>query len=292
MTVRNVVLAVFSLGAAACGDKDSMTVTDPGPLAYVRYVHAMPDTGAVDVRLIDRVENLDCYARPYRAICPYQGIAAGERRFKVFTSSTSGDINIVSQVILDTVIALEANTYYTIVHSGFARSGQTPRQRFCVITDNVTARAAGRFKIRSVVATSGFVANQDVHLTRSTNSATGPAPGAGSTAIYTAANVTTAAPCPVPTAWFETDTVTSVSASNPNGGAATLYAYNAGTATPAAENVSMTLISGAPPAGASSAIAGSRIAGSALTAFLFPAGVPGSPAAGAASAQQAIDRKP
>lgn len=287
-----IVLPILALGAAACGDRDTVTVTDPGQLAHVRYVHAMPDTGAVDVRLIDRVENLDCYAKPYRAVCPYQGIVAGERRFRVFTSSTGGDINVVSQIILDTIVPLQANTYYTIVHSGYARSGQTPRQRFCVITDNVTAPAAGRFKIRSVVAAPGFAASQDVHLTKATNASSGPAPGAGSTAIYTAPNVTAAAGCPVPTAWAETDTVPSVSATNPNGGAATLYAYNVGTVPPATENVAMTLFSGAPPAGVSSAIAGSRIAGSALTAFLFAAGVAGSPAAGAPAAQQAIDRKP
>jgi hypothetical protein len=286
MKLQRFVLLAAALGAVtACDDGNDVTVNNPGPLAFVRYVHAMPDTGAVDLRVVDEVRNLDCFARPYRSVCPYQGVGAGPRHFKVFTSDASGNINVVSQVILDTTITLTENTYYTIVHSGSARSNN---DQFCVITDDVTAPAAGRFKIRSVVAAPGFTANQDVHLTKDNNAAAGPAPGAGSTPIYTATNVA-AGVCPVPTVWVETDTVATGTA---NGGAATLYAYNAGTATPATANVSVTLLSGAPASGVSSAVAGSRISGSALTAFLFPAGVAGSPAAGAAAAQQAIDRRP
>jgi hypothetical protein len=290
MRLQRLVLLAAAFGAvSACDDGSDVIVNNPGPLAYVRYVHAMPDTGTVDVRIVDQVVNLNCYNVPYRSVCPYAGVPAGNRHFTVFTASAAGNINVVTNAILDTTIALTANTYYTIVHSGFARTGQTPFQRFCLITDDAGTVTAGRFKVRTIVAAPGFTANQDVHLTTATNAAAGPAPAAGSTAIYTAANVTAAAACPTPTAWVERDTVPSSTA---NGGAATLWAYNAGTATPATANVSVTLLSGAPASGVATAVAGSRISGSALTAFLFPAGVAGSQAAGAATAQQAIDKRP
>ena len=290
MRLQRLVLLAAALGAvSACDDGSDVIVNNPGPLAFVRYVHAMPDTGTVDVRVVDQVVNLACFNVPYRSVCPYAGVPAGDRHFKVFTASTGGNINVVTNAILDTTITLAANTYYTIVHSGFARTGQLPADRFCVITDDAGTVAAGRFKVRTIVAGPGFTANQDVHLSKATNAATAPAPGAGSAAIYTAANVTAASPCPTPTAWFETDTVPTSTA---NGGAATLYAYNAGTVTPATENVSVTLLSGAPAAGVATAVAGSRISGSALTAFLFPAGVAGSQGAGAATAGQAIDKRP
>lgn len=290
MKVQRLALLAAALGAvSACDDGSDVIVNTPGPLAYVRYVHAMPDTGTVDVRVVDQVVNLNCFNVPYRSVCPYQGVPAGSRHFKVFVASSAGNINVVTTAILDTTITLMENTYYTVVHSGFARTSQTPAQRFCVITDDPGTVAAGRFKVRTMVAAAGFTANQDVHLSKATNAATGPAPAAGSAPIYSAANVTGAAACPVPTVWFETDTVPS---STTNGGAATLYAYNAGTATPATANVTVTLLSGAPAAGVATAVAGSRISGSALTAFLFPAGVAGSQAAGAATAQQAIDKRP
>lgn len=291
MKLQRFVLLAAALGAvSACDDGSDVIVNNPGPLAYVRYVHAMPDTGSVDVRVVDEVRNLDCFNKPYRSVCPYQGVGAGTRRFKVFTADPSGNINVVTTALLDTTLTLTENTYYTIVHSGFARAGQTPKQRFCVITDVPPTVPSNQFAVRTVVAAPGFTANQDVHLSKATNAAAGPAPAAGSTPIYTATNVTAGSACPTPTAWFATDTVPNTSTAN--GGAATLYAYNAGTATPATANVSVTLLSGQPASGVATAVAGSRIGGSALTAFLFPAGVTGSPAAGAATAQQAIDRRP
>jgi len=290
MRLQRFVLLAAAFGAvAACDDKGSVTTTNTGQLAFVRYVHAMNDTGVVDVRVVDKAENLYCYNQPYRAICPYQGVEAGTRHFRVFTSSTTGDINLVTQVIHDETLTLEAGKYYTILHTGFARTGQTPAQKFCLIEDVATAPSAGKFKIRAIVA-APFGANQDVYVTRATNATSAPAPGAGATPLYTATDAGTA--CPTATAWVEVDTVPLARTANPNGGSATLFAYNAGTAVPAAANASATVFPGDTVKGVSSAVPGSRISGSVLTAFLFPAGVAGSPAAGASTVAYAVDKRP
>jgi hypothetical protein len=284
-------------GAAACSEDSGAKTTDPGPLAYVRYVHAMPDTAAVDVHLVDQVENLNATAVAYRTVTAYQGIAPGARHFRVWT--TSNDINVIgANKILDTTITVAANTYYTIVHSGFARTGQTPHQQFCVLTDAAPTPAAGKFAIRAIVAAPSFAANQDVYLTRNvaTSGTAAPAPGAGATPVVTATNVTAAAACPAPTAWVELDTVQRRDRVTNIGGNASIYVYNAGTVVPAAPNLTSVVVAGEPtgkpPESVVSAIAGARIPGSVLAAFLFPPGVVGSPAAGAATAQYGVDKRP
>ena len=98
-------LAVAGSVVVGCGHDISGTTSPIPDLAYVRYVHAMPDTGEVDVHLVDAVENLNFADpstgyTPYRTVTTYTGISAGSRHFRVFTNMQSTDINVVSQVIL------------------------------------------------------------------------------------------------------------------------------------------------------------------------------------------------
>src|SRR5437867_1014788 len=52
--VRRVVVGCLVAGAAiACDESGSETVTQPPPLAGLRYVNAVSDTGAVDLRVVD-----------------------------------------------------------------------------------------------------------------------------------------------------------------------------------------------------------------------------------------------
>jgi uncharacterized protein DUF4397 len=246
-------------GAVMLGCKHDITgtTTDVPPLTFVRYVHAMPDTGEVDVHLVDAVENLNfgdpsTGYTPYRTVTEYTGIKAGSRHFRVFTDMQSTDINVVSQVILDTTLTLAPNTYYTILHTGFARTGATPHQHFVVLTDAPPSVSASQVAVRAIVAAPfGPI---DVDKTADTTTA------ATLPATPTFANVT-----------YGTPTAFSMFAT----GAAAFRAFAAGTTSPILTKVQA-------PAGAAQQalldpVAGVTIGGTALTAFIFPPGVAGSP---------------
>lgn len=247
-------------GAVMLGCKHDITGTtsDIPALAYVRYVHAMPDTGEVDVHLVDAVENLNfgdpsTGYTPYRTVTEYTGIKAGSRHFRVFTDMQSTDINVVSQVILDTTLTLAAGTYYTILHTGFARTGVTPHQQFVVLTDAPPSVTTSQVAIRAINA----------------------APGLGPVDVYKTADTTTGATLP------SSPTFANVTYGTPTGfssfatGAAAFRAFNAGTTTPILTKVQ------APAGAAQQALldpaAGVTVGGTALTAFVFARGVAGSP---------------
>lgn len=253
--------ASFAIGSAmlaACHQDLTGTKTAIPPLAFVRYVHAMPDTGEVDVHLVDAVENLN-FANPstgytpYTTVSAYSGIAAGTRHFRVFTDMQSTNINVVSQVILDTTLTLAANTYYTILHTGYARAGATPKQHFVLIADNQPTVSKTQVAIRAFIA----------------------APGIGPVDVYTTADTATATPLPAAPAFSNVSYGTPSSWSNFATGGMALRVFTNGTTTP-------TLAKVLAPAGAAAQplldpVAGTTVGGTALTAFIFPAGVAGSP---------------
>jgi hypothetical protein len=256
--LRCAALAIAGAVLAGCRHDITGTTTSIPDLAYVRYVHAMPDTGEVDVHLVDAVENLNFMDpstgyTPYRTVSTYTGIAAGSRHFRVFTNMQSTNINVVSQVILDTTLTLAANTYYTILHTGYARTGQTPHQHFVLLTDPRPTVTTGQFAMRAIVAAPGL-GTVDVYKTADTATATAlPASPAFSGVAYS-----------TPTNWTSFST-----------GATALRVFGAGTTTP-------TLTKIPAPAGAAAQplldpVAGTNIGGTAMTAFIFPAGVAGSP---------------
>jgi Domain of unknown function (DUF4397) len=254
-------LTSFALGcavAAGCSKDVTGTNTSVPPLAYVRYVHAMPDTGEVDVHLVDSVENLNfgdplTGYTPYRTVSEYTGIGAGSRHFRVFTNMQSTNIDVVSQVIFDTTLTLAPNTYYTILHTGYARAGATPHQHFVLLTDSKPTVANNQVAIRAFVA----------------------APGIGPVDAYTTKDTATATALPASAAFANVPWGTPSGYVNFTPGAMAVRVFNAGTTTPTLTKVQA-------PAGAAQQplldpVAGVTAGGTALTAFIFPAGVAGSP---------------
>ena len=249
-------LAVAVIGG--CKHDITGTQTEIPSLTFVRYVHAMPDTGEVDVHLVDAVENLN-FADPstgftaYRYVSQYTGIAAGSRHFRVFTNMQSTDINVVSQVIFDTTLTLAPNTYYTILHTGFARAGATPHQHFVLLTDTRPTVSPSQVAVRAIVA----------------------APGIGPVDVYKTADTATAATLPGSPTFANVALGTPSAFTNFATGAAAFRAFATGTTTPILTKVQA-------PAGAAQQplldpVAGVTVGGTALTAFIFPAGVAGSP---------------
>jgi hypothetical protein len=263
--------ALALLGATvACSSSDvTRSVSELGPYAYVRYVNAMPDTGAVDVHAVDVVENFNGgLGVSYRTVTPYTGIAPGSRHFGVFPTSTN--IAVTSKAILDTTVTFQANTYYTILHTGYARTGSTPKQRWVVLTDNIPTPGASQIGLRAVIAAPN-VGPLDVYSSSTGGTAPLPAAASFSNVAYG-----------TPSAYVNFPT-----------GAMVLRATASGATAPVV--VESTVPAGAAATSSTTnATAGTTYAGSVLTAFYFPAGVAGSPTASLTTpgVTYAIDRRP
>jgi len=245
-------LAMLSLGAAfaaACSEpSNDPTTPDIPPLAYVRYINAVPDTLNTTVRFIDQVQwSPMTFANvPFRGLGTgnYQPTEAGARKFRVFTADATNFTEAGNTAILvDTTLTFEAGKYYTLLHMGYARAGSTPRQRIVLLND-VHPNPGAQVAVRAIHAALG-VGAVDIYAT-----ATASAPISG-TPLFR--NVATEAVSPY---------------ANVNAAAFATQIAAAGATT--------ALVSAAAPAGtagttAANPIAGATIAGSVLSAVAFPA---------------------
>lgn len=245
-------LAMLTLGAAltaACSEpSNDPTTPDIPPLAYVRYINAVPDTLNTTVRFIDQVawSPISFVNVPFRGLGQgnYQPTQAGSRKFRVFTTDATNFSTAGNTVILvDTTLTFEAGKYYTLLHMGYARAGSTPRQRIVAIND-VHPNPGAQVAVRAIHAALG-VGAVDIYATAT---ATSPISG---TPLFR--NVATEAVSPY---------------ANVNAAAfATQIAAAGGTTA---------LVAAAAPAGTAGTtqlnpIAGATIAGSVLSAVAFPA---------------------
>jgi hypothetical protein len=133
--------------------------TELPPLAFVRYVNFVSDTGALNIRIVDILPEAPAtFGALFRTggspiavgaetAPPYQAVAAGTRHIKVFNSDTIAAN--AQQVHLDTTFTFEANRYYTFALHGFSRTGQTPPLRALITADPTPPTlAANQFAIR------------------------------------------------------------------------------------------------------------------------------------------------
>ena len=158
---RLLALAGLTLvGAAACSDDDS---TGAPQTARVRVVHASPNAPSVDV-LVDDATALSSV--PYRAASDFLTANAGPRRLRVRAAGTT-------TTVIDATVTLASQESYTVLATGLL-AGIQP----LVVTDTLTAPAAGQVKVR-VIHGAPAAAGVDVYVT---------APGAalaGSTPVLT-----------------------------------------------------------------------------------------------------------
>jgi hypothetical protein len=256
-------LAMLTLGAAftaACSEpSNDPTTPDVPPLAYVRYINAVPDTLNTTVRFIDQVQwsPMTFTSVPFRGLGQgnYQPTEAGSRKFRVFTAFTDNTTGFDparnTVVLVDTTLTFEAGKYYTMLHMGYARAGSTPRQRIVLIND-VHPNPGAQVAVRAIHAALG-VGAVDIYAT-----ATATAPISG-TPLFR--NVATEAVSPY---------------ANVNAAAFATQIAAAGATT--------SLVAAAAPAGTAGTtqlnpIAGATIAGSVLSAVAFPASAANSPGA-------------
>ena len=186
-------LSVLCLGAgmlAAC-TPDTVITTEDIPTAGVRFINAVPDTGAVDFRPVDIVENSTFYGVAFRSttLLLYKNARAGDRHFRIFTAGTTPEI--ASHVLVDTTVNLTAGKRYTFILWGFARAGSSPGLKLTIIDDD-PADPASQIAFRVVNAAAGL-SNLDVRH----YPLTGTVPGAATWAGVAPLSATTYVTAPV-----------------------------------------------------------------------------------------------
>jgi hypothetical protein len=270
---RFAILGALVLGAAGCRN-DSMDATTPTipPLAYIRYINAVPDTLNTTVRWIDEIQFVpQTFVNvAYRGLGQgnYQGIQIGAKKFRVFTSDvTTFSVEGNTAILVDTSITFEAGKYYTLLHTGYARAGSTPKQHIQVIED-VIPTPGTNIALRAINAGVGL-ATVDVYLLPT---ATSPIAGAPTIKALSPEQASTYATL-TPAAFAAR--VTATGDLNPISSSAAPAGVAGNPAAPAAN--------GLPAIAAVDPVAGATVAGSVMTAIAFPASVAGSKAVASAS---------
>lgn len=243
---------------AGCSEpsNDPTTPTLP-PLAFVRYINAVPDTLNTTVRFIDQLEYspMTWANVAFRQLGQgnYQPTEAGARKIRVFTAFITGDGGFDparnTVVLVDTTLTFEAGKYYTVLHMGYARAGSSPKQRLVSINDAHPAPGTN-VALRTINAALGLGA-VDIYKTAA---ATTPISGAP---LFPA---------------LATEAVSGYQQFSPGAFAAQVAATGSTTALAAAAAPTGT-------AGTASAdpIGGSNVGGSVITAIAFPASAANSP---------------
>jgi hypothetical protein len=116
-------LFVCCVVATAAGCKKDATFTEPLPsYAHITWLNAVPDTGQLDVRIVDIPTNASFMDANFRSSQPFPlNIEPGQRHIKVFFSSTAD--SLAKQVLLDTTYTFAEDQPYFFYLSGLARAG-------------------------------------------------------------------------------------------------------------------------------------------------------------------------
>jgi hypothetical protein len=114
---RTLQLAAVCLTVAAVNAcrPEEVIVTEDIPTAGVRFINAVPDTGAMDMRPVDIVENSTFYGVTFRSttLLFYKNARAGSRNFRIFRNGDNA--SVASIVVKDTTVTLEAGHRYTFI---------------------------------------------------------------------------------------------------------------------------------------------------------------------------------
>jgi len=152
---RSLILCTAAALALAACSKEA-TFSEPIPdYAAIHWVNAVPDTGQQDIRVVDRPSNAALFDANFRGFNMfYQPIESGTRTVRIFNSS--GDPAIASQVLQEVTLNLAADSGYTVIHAGFARTGGVPARTVLVISDQPTNEDTGHVAIRAINAGAGL----------------------------------------------------------------------------------------------------------------------------------------
>ena len=265
--LRFSLLGILVVAATACS-KDATFVEPSPPQAALHWINAIADTGALDMRPVDIVSNAGLFAAAFRGSNMfYQGIDAGSRKIRIFVHDSNPAIAGVP--IFDSTFTLTANTAYTLLYAGLARTGSTPARSFNVISDNPAAPAAGQIGYRIIHAGAGL-GNVDVNFVRH------------------AADTLPDTPQIPNVAYLAASAYVMVNRDSVAADSVRIVVTAAGTKTP--RLVNLKLPAGVAGSTTTNPIPGTRVAGTVITAVIVPASVVGSraPQGGAFATPSAV----
>ena len=257
MRVKRIGVALIGMLAMGCKKDDGPFFAPQVPLAYTRFINAIPDTVGVDWRFIDFLENSPFEVQmPFRGFTPYQGTAPGARHLRAFADpGGSPTLNEVTQILLDETVTFEAGKYYSLVAVGYSRTGSSPALKLQVFEDPIPDPGSN-VAFRVVHLGSGLQ-SINVGVTASSSDPIPAAPTFANVAYLNASAYQTRAPG---SAWFRVQETTAT---------AEIVSGN-GRQAPAG--------SAGDPLNNLTTIGGSGQAGSVVTAWVFPRSVAGSKA--------------
>ena len=264
-SVLRVSLICLAVGIGGACKPDEVISTENIPTGGVRFINAVPDTGAafgLDFRFVDLAESNAQFRVPFRnnpatsgtgasavtasTQIQYKPARAGSRHFRIFLSDSLQ--SVASVVLKDSTINVEAGKNYTVMLWGNARSTGADKMKVSVWEETV-ADPAAQIALRVINATTSPIdARQYV--------STGTPPVAATwanVAPLTASTYVTTAPGQLR---FNIQ---------PAGGGTAMFSD------------ALALI-GATATADAEALPGTTIAGSAITAIIFPRSVAGSKA--------------
>jgi hypothetical protein len=153
---RILIASALLIGIAACNSDPTSTEVTPDPFTSIRWVNAVPDTVAMDYRIIDYPSNASEPNLAFRASSGnWRNLPPGNHHIRVFftnTTAAGNDVNVVSQVFVDTTLFFEEGKKYTILHYGFAKAGASPKQRLVLIPDVLPDVPTGQIALRVINA--------------------------------------------------------------------------------------------------------------------------------------------
>jgi hypothetical protein len=145
-------LSILCLVAGVTGacSRDEVIATENIPTAGVRFINAVPDTGAafgLDFRWVDIVETNHHFRITFRnspntsagvtasTTVEYKPARAGSRRFRIFLDDTLQ--NVASVVLKDSTVNIESGKLYSALLMGNARSTGADAMRLRFIEETV-----------------------------------------------------------------------------------------------------------------------------------------------------------
>ncbi len=260
MRVNSIGLALIgALTLVGCAKDDGPFLAPQVPLAYTRFINAIPDTGSVDFRFIDYLEYSPFGIQVrFRGFTPYQGTRPGARHLRVFTNpGGSPTIDQVTNILLDEQLTFEAGKYYTLAAVGYSRSGSSPSLVLQVYEDAIPD-AGSNVAYRTVNLGTGL-GGVNVSITASSGDPLPATPEFANISYLGASQYITRAPGAAVFRLQQTSGASVISSNTAPAGAA------------------------GDPDNQLTTIGGSGQPGSVVTGFVFPASVPGSKAASASS---------
>lgn len=139
--ILNLSMLGLMAGIVGACTPEEVVVTEDIPTAGVRFIHAVPDTGAMDMRFVDLVESNAHFGIEFRnaptisggipasTLVQYKNARAGSRTFKIFMNGGCSPASCTQADAMDEIatqtVTLEAGRLYTALLWGYANPGRT-----------------------------------------------------------------------------------------------------------------------------------------------------------------------